>query len=243
MKKLVLIGLLFNTGIHAAELAKTPPMEYRILPKDICMLVAKNETGYELFDLENREDQKHNRYYSEQLRMSATWNTAILVHNLMEHQLWYSSHQFRFDNDTTHDCNEFQLLEPVQAGEKIAFDGPNKDGGRHGGVILVGRSDNQVIEQKKTRFYLFKQHNKDVRNYDGIQQKKRTDRTDGVAFDYQNFPYESEPLLHQSLDFCALAPQGRGLIATTDAADVHHLHVFDYKYIPNDTDPTNHFKL
>lgn len=255
MKKIVLIALLMVNAIRAAELASVPQLQYSILPRDICSLIAKYKTGYEIFDVENREDKIHfNKHTGEQLRMSATWNTATLIpdSHLMEHQLWIGYQKYRFDNDTTHDCNEFLLEKPIGLGAKIMFDGPNNDTdsegkieGRAGGVILVGKSDDPTRtdkEKQKTEFFLFKQHNIDVRNYnkgnlDGIQQKVQTNRTEGFAFVYYNFPYVSEPLFGQSLDFCALAPHARGLVATTDASGVHHLHVFNFKHVPNITDP------
>lgn len=204
-----------------------------------------------MFDVENREDKQHYENHTlEVLRMSATWNSATLIPDslLMEHQLWFGSLKYRFDNDTTHDCNEFLLAEPIEVGAKIIFDGPNNDTdseskieGRAGGVILVGKSNDPTgtaKEKQKTVFFLFKQHNCDVRSYKGIQKTMETTRGEGRAFYYLNFPYVSEPLLGHSLDFCALAPHKRGLLATTDTQGVHHLHVFDYEYVPNDTDPS-----
>lgn len=243
MKKIILITLLMVYAIRAAELAPVAPLRYTILPRDVCALVAKYKTGYELFDVEKREDRGHYENHThEQLRMSTTWNTATLIpdSHLMEHQLWFSDKLFRFDNDTTYDCNEFDMDTRIGQKEKIMFDGPNNDGGRHGGVILIARSnapDENEKDKQKTEFYLFKQHNCDVRDYKGVMRTTSTTRAVRRAFNYKNFPYISAPLPHQSLDFCALAPHNRGLIATTDAQGVHHLHVFDYEYKLNDTNP------
>ncbi len=251
MKKIVVIGLLVTCGVRVVELPTVPPppLQYTILPRDMCSLVAKYKTGYEMFDVESREDRDHYdiRQSSEHLCMSATWNTATLIpdSHLMEHQLWIGSHRYRFDNDTTHDCNEFLLAEPIELDAKIMFDGPNNDTdsegkieGRAGGVILVGKSNDPTgtpKEKQKTVFFLFKQHNCDVRDYKGIQKTMETARGEGRAFCYRGFPYVSEPLLGHSLDFCALAPHKRGLIATTNTKGVHYLHLFDYEYVPNDT--------
>lgn len=246
MKRIVMIGLVVTCGARGAELPSVPPppLQYTILPRDMCVLISEFKTGCELFDLENRKDEIHYDMSCspEQLRMSATWNTATLIpdSHLMEHQLWFSNKLFRFDNDTSHDCNEFHMDTIIGKKEKIMFDGPNNDGGRHGGVILIGRSnvpDEKDKDKQKTEFYLFKQHNCDVRGYKGVMRTKSTTRAEGRAFNYMNFPYMSAPLPHQTLDFCALAPHKRGLIATTDAQEVHHLHVFDYEFLLNDINP------
>lgn len=256
MKKIVLIALLIVCATRAAELASVPQLHYTILPRDICALVAKYKTGYELFDLENREDATHSRnYYSEQLRMSATWNTATLIPDslLMEHQLWFSTRKFRFDNDTTHDCNEFQMDTSMGHKEKIMFDGPNNDGGPGAGVVLIADSYFGKRDQsdRKTRFYLFKQHGTEKKDSSGAQQAVVFPGQQIARRAYDGFPnrfkvprddrdYRTKG---QYLDFCALAPYKRGIIASRSVYYTPYLNVFEYEHAANHAAPDQAFEV
>lgn len=255
MKQLGIYGLLFFSLMQAMDIPmdqqevqkiekNQAQLPYFILPRDICLKVARMKTDQEQVALASRKEVSHSRHYwSEQLRMSATWNSTQMIpdSHFWEHQLWFSDRgelYFRFDNDTSHDCNEFHF-EDCPRENKIAFDGPNNESesGRENGVVLVGHSY-QHADGNRTQFYLFKQHGKAVREYTGVQEKRATDRGEGFVLKYQNFPYVSEPFYGHTFDFCALAPHTRGIIATTDDKGAHHLHVFNYKYIANETDKT-----
>lgn len=257
MKKLSFVVLLivpvFILGMDA-PLEKQAPSEgtkqlfYSVLPKDVCGKIAAAKTAMEPIALTDRRNYVHNRsYWGETLRMSASWNTLTLIprFSLWEHQLWYcSSHtrmNFRFDNDTSHDCNEFSFNGP-RLNSQVFFDGPNNDGGRHNGIILVGHTfdlptDKNPQAVRQTKFYLFKQHGVHVAEYKGVQKRIETGRMDNLAIQYQEFPYVSEPLEGHTLEFCALAPHKRGLIATT-AMGNNHLHVFNFESFENETDKT-----
>lgn len=182
--------------------------------------------------------------YSELLLQSESWSTTqmslITKNPLLEHQLWVSKSGFRFDNDTTHDCNE--LGNPLSNGQDlVVYDGPNNDvspgqTGQHNGVILVGHSYRSARGVPQTVFHLFKQHGVDVKKYQGIQKKVKTNRSDSQALKYGEFPFTSMRLPGHTITLCAIASGRRGAITTVDEAKQHHLHVFDYTYEENTTD-------
>ncbi len=113
---------------------------------------------------------------------------------------------------------------------KAQFDGPNNDGGPHGGVVLVadsyfGRQD------RKTRFYLFKLHGKGSTGqelplpvYRGVLNRFKLPKDERDA-----------RFKDQNLDFCALAPYKRGIIASYTSYYVPYLNVFEYTYDPDES--------
>ncbi len=207
-------------------------------------------------DLLSAQDPIVSKVYShEWIFTSNTWKTLTFVGDLPEHQLWFgvaspqetdidktSYLRFRFDNDTTQDCNEFWL--PYATDNCIEFDGPNNDGGPANGVILVGRS--YVHDgAPETVFYLFKQHGLSAKDYRGPKKIVETQRSTQRAFWYHGFPFSTEPIRGHTLTHVALAGARRGLIGTCDAKGVHHLSVFDYVCKPHadDTQSDHSFEI
>lgn len=185
--------------------------------------------------------------YEEFLLQSESWSTTelseVTKNPLLEHQLWFArdGKGFRFDNDTTNDCNNFDNPFYDEVGENlVSFDGPNNDvnQGQHGrdnGVILVGQTYESNNGTPQTIFHLFKQHGIRTKDYQGIQQKIRTNRNEACALSYDTFPYTSDRLVGHTLILAALAAKKRGAIATVDEENKHHLHVFEYTHKENTT--------
>lgn len=239
--------LLFSISCVAMDaplkrLAVGAPCGTDKLSKEALMeaLVQQSKVG-----LQSAQDPIIKELYTETLHPSNTWNTLTYVNNLPEHQLWSCAletedkktrfFRYRFDNDITHDCNEFWL--PCNEKNTIAFDGPNNDGRSANGVIMVGHSyENEGIPE--TVFYLFKQHGVNVKEYAGVQKKVSVGRSDQEAIRYEGFPFSIAPLRGHTLTHVALAGKQRGLIGTCDRNGKHHLSVFDYTYKPNATDTT-----
>lgn len=222
--------------------SKAQELKYDILPKEMCLALC-NKLSPEVTILRN-DFRYHASNLVENVWMSATWNTGQMTpEDLFEHQMWVGTDnnrsRFRFDNDSTHDCNEFYFDEYLGGDTKIIYDGPNNDGGKNGGVILVGHSYRKnYYDEYQTVIYLFKQHNMNIMDYKGVQPKKTTNRIGGATLVYNQFPYVSPAQIGHKLDFCALAPCQRGIVATTDREGVHHLHAFDYTCTENKTDQT-----
>lgn len=236
------------------EKNSTKNQQYTILPADVCAKIAAYKTEIEGPAIETIKmiqmscpTGNNNALH----RITATWNSLIPQsspdgnYNLWEHQFRYQKNMvdaytfssvLHFDTITTHDYNEFIFDKVRREGEhpsiqfKAQFDGPNNDGGPEGGVVLVadsyfGRQD------RKTRFYLFKLRGKGSTGqelplpvYRGVLNRFKLPKDERARFKEQN------------LDFCALAPYKRGIIASHTSYYVPYLNVFEYTY---DADESN----
>lgn len=260
MKYITLVLLLSHCSMKAMELPRdqqdknnTRNQQYTILPTDVCAKIAAYKSEIDGPAVETIKMIKmscptgnNNALH----RISATWNSLIPQSSPDERHNWWD-HQFRyqknmvgaytfssvlhFDAITTHDYNEFIFDKVRREGGhpaielKAQFDGPNNDGGPDGGVVLVadsyfGRYD------RKTRFYLFK-----LRGKSSTGQELPLPVYRGVLKRFK-FPKDHRPK-DQYLDFCALAPYKRGIIASHTSYYMPYLNVFEYEH---DAHATNH---
>jgi hypothetical protein len=273
MKYITLVLLLSYCSMNAMELPhdqqdknNTRNQQYTILPADVCAKIAAYKTEIDGPAIQTQKviSMSCPSDWNILVRMSTTWNSLIPKsspdrrYTMWEHQFRYHKNyaggfNFRsvlhFDTITTGDFNTFIIDKQRREGEhqsiqfKAMFDGPNNDGGPGAGVVLF--ADSYFGERhRKTRFYLFKQHGIDSKDYSDAQEMATSDDSRPRRV-YQGFPnrfkvpkdnqdYRSEG---QYLDFCALAPYKRGIIASHSMYYVPYLHVFEYEH---GADATNH---
>lgn len=282
MKYITVVLLLSYCAINGMELPaaqqkKDNPVEpkYTILPKVLCEMIGVYKTEIEGPVIQSKKKLAMSCPDDPNIlkRMSLSWNSLIPKSsadgrcNLWEHQLLYHKNyvgafkfnsSVQFDTISTGDFNQFIVDKVRREGEhptihfKAMFDGPNNDGGTATGVVLV--ADSYFGERdRKTCFYLFKQHGLSSRNYSGVQEKVTSpDGSDRLV--YRGFPnrfklpkddqdYYSKD---RNLDCCALAPHKRGIIASHTTYYMTYLNVFEYEHTANTTDlgaPDQSFKV
>lgn len=228
-----------------------------LLPKELCAKIAAIKSNS--FPVIVQCDSSYSwrsEGVSEVQVFSKTWlTTRMTSQNLFEKQLWVresagiftprcgnDSLQFRFDNDAVAD-NNYLICKKLGPSPFIGYDGPNNDGdegskieGASHGVILMCYSY-KLNDIWNARFYLFKQHGISSQEYSGVQKKIPGIKKGIVALEYEEFPYRSEPLVGQKGMLFALASKDRGILLTKDDSEKFYLHVFEYTFTPNKTDP------
>lgn len=243
-KMLRKMGMLFISCM-AYGMEKKEDTNFSILPRDACALIAgKASLGSAL---EYKETDR--RWWAEFCRMSSTWNDLVITQeDIFQHQLWYrpspdlGAPRFRFDNDKTHDCNEFMCtdLDKKAIMAPTRYDGPNHDEGPDNGVIMVGTTYardlcpwNPLVDSV---FYLFKLHGIASKDYKGPQPIKKTDRAGNCALVYENFPFVSPVYTGESVDYCAIAPKNKIALATFAGPERKEgiLRIFNYAVAYND---------
>lgn len=257
------------------EKNKQKEQAYTILPADLCKKIGVYKSEIDGPAIEAAEMIKMSCPIDNALhRMSATWNSLIPQSHpdgncdLWEHQLTYRKNYARgfnfrsvlhFDTITTGDFTTFTIDKERREGEhpsiefKAMFDGPNNDGGPGAGVVLIADSYFGKRDQsdRKTRFYLFKQHGTEKKDSSGAQQAVVFPGQQIARRAYDGFPnrfkvprddrdYRTKG---QYLDFCALAPYKRGIIASHSVYYTPYLNVFEYEHAANHAAPDQAFEV
>lgn len=258
MKNFFLIVVFFPIGLFSMEPILVDQTRQIVqsdnsaclLPKDVCAKIAVYKTmGYPIIAVCDRTYPAYINGWPETLCLSSSWlKTRVPNKDLMENQVWFSQKNngllFRYDNDETNDCNEFNVPR-LGDNQIVCYDGPNnerdtKDSieGARNGVIVVGHSYLMPNGVWSSQFYLFKQHGVSAKEYTGPQQKIKTTRAHGYALKYEEFPYQSTPLRGHKICTVALASRDKIAVLTENESKDFHLNVYAYDFTPNTIDPT-----